>query len=138
MFCGWRLANAYEALEQLGSGTLEIDVLTGESRFNGGAIAELSIAGELHSWFTEDCAKHGIEIDDIASARLTAQLVAARVEAKQRSTPVHHIDTAGKPIRAGSVTRFDIHCEAVIATDGATYTASKQSCEEWPVGWPGS
>jgi hypothetical protein len=138
MFCGWRLANAYEALEHLGSGMLDIDVRTGESRFNGEAIAELSIAGELNAWFTEDCGKHAIDTDDIASARLTAQMTAARTDAKQKSTAVQHLDAAGKPIRTGDFNRVDIHCEAMIATDEATYTSSKQSREEWPVGWPRS
>ena len=62
MFCGWRLANSYFDIEKLGSGTLTIDALSGESKFNGTPIDDLNIAGELHLWLIEDCHANGVNI----------------------------------------------------------------------------
>src|ERR1700674_5758431 len=47
MFCGWRQVFSKSRLVELGSGTLEIDVLTSESVFGGNHIPTLPIASEL-------------------------------------------------------------------------------------------
>ncbi len=48
MFCGWRLANSYSDLETLGLGTLEIDALSGDARFNGSAIGPLNMLANFN------------------------------------------------------------------------------------------
>ena len=136
MFCGWRLANSYEDLERLGSGTLTVDALVGSCRFDGEPIERLNIAGELHSWLCEDLATHGIPIGAVLRAYLTARLSIAAIGSRPRAAPVQYLGADGKPVRSGGFYRCDIKCESEVATDEATYRSRLTDMEEWPVGWP--
>jgi hypothetical protein len=50
MFCGWRLVGSKPSLVNLGSGTLNMDAITGQYLFNGKKIAQLTIAEEIRAW----------------------------------------------------------------------------------------
>jgi len=136
MFCGWRLINSYRDLEELGSGTLIIDALSGHSKFNGRLIENLSIAGELQAWLREDLAAHSISLADIKRAQLVAVLAMSDVGPDGRKTADHHMDGKGRPINKGPFNRLRIECKGEIETDEKTYSATYSDLEEWPRGWP--
>jgi len=136
MFCGWRLANSYKDLERLGGGTLSIDVLVGACRFDGLAIEPPNIAGELHAWLRDDLAAHGIPIDTLLRASLTAHLSITVVGSRSRATPVKFLGTDRKPVRSREYYSCEIECESEVATEGAVYRSRATDTEEWPVGWP--
>jgi hypothetical protein len=73
MFCGWQLMFDYPVLERLASGTLRVDVLSGQCWHNEVPIPPLSIARALNGWLREDLAKHSIPLEEIGEASLTVQ-----------------------------------------------------------------
>ena len=137
MFCGWRLANSYRGLEQLGSGRLEIDVLRAACRFNGQEIDTLPIAGELSSWFVEDCAAYGIPLNDLSKAASVADLELSEVGQAHRQTREVHFDVGGQAMTKGRFNRLVIRCVSEIALGEHRYGSKRRDVEEWPVGWPG-
>src|SRR5436190_23049349 len=86
MFCGWQLHPDKPRLEQLGSGTIEIDALSGQARFKGSSIASLAIAATLKQWLLEDLGRNGIPIEALQEARLTVSIDMATVPWQERST----------------------------------------------------
>ena len=138
MFCGWRLINSYTDIESLGSGTLIIDALTGNSTFNGQATKALAIAGELHAWLIEDCQSNSIPIDQICSARLTAKLDFSKTAWKERRSNDHWFDHQGAKIVRKQINRCMIECDATIETDETAYRSQYRHLEEWPEGFPGT
>jgi hypothetical protein len=136
MFCGWRLANCYKDLENLGSGTVNIDVLIGSCRFEEVTIEPLYIAGELHAWLREDLAEHRIPIESLRHAILTAHLSLVDIAAQPRTTAVQFLGVDGKPVRSGKFHRCEIECESEVATEDAIYRSHARDVEEWPAAWP--
>jgi len=137
MFCGWRLANSYSDIEMLGSGTLSIDALTGDSTFNESPTGELNIAGELHAWLIEDCQNYDIPIEQIRHARLTAELDLSKTDWKHRTSNNHWFDENGGKIVWRKINRCVINCESSIVTDELEYKSAYDDVEEWPEGFPG-
>ncbi len=137
MFCGWRLMNSYADIELLGSGTLEIDALTGSATFNGQPIDPLAIAGELQAWLAEDCESNNIPIDEIRTANLTATLDLTKTDWKQRQTCQHWFDHKGAEIVWRQINRCVIECSSIITTDECEYRSLYNDIEEWPEGFPG-
>jgi len=137
MFCGWRLVNSYADIELLGSGTLEIDALTGEATFNGDPTNPLAIAGELQAWLTEDCDSNNISIDQLRKAALTAKLDLSKTEWKQRQSLDHWFDHKGAEIVWRQINRCVIECCSTIETDETNYQSEFCDLEEWPEGFPG-
>lgn len=72
MFCGWRLNGSKPMLMELGSGTLEIDVLTATCTFQNQLTIPLPIAQELSSWMQKELSAHQIPITTVLRARLAA------------------------------------------------------------------
>jgi hypothetical protein len=62
MFCGWRLIESKPNLLKLGSGTLEIDAVTGQCVFQGETTGQLTIAEEIRAWLQQDLATNKIPI----------------------------------------------------------------------------
>jgi hypothetical protein len=54
VFCGWRLIGSKPNLVKLGSGTLELDAMTGQCLFQGQTIRRLTIAEEIRAWLQQD------------------------------------------------------------------------------------
>jgi hypothetical protein len=133
MFCGWRLNNCKNVLAKLGSGTLEIDALTGGCYFNGCPTPELSIAVELREWLKEDLATHKIPYEALSSAHLKADLSFSEIRWSDRRTNEHYFKE-GRTVRTATMHRCVIRCESEVATDEATYSSKYEDLEEWPVG----
>ena len=70
MFCGWRLIESKPNLLKLGSGTLEIDAITGQCIFQGKATGQLTIAEEIRAWLQQDLATNKIPIAALTGAHL--------------------------------------------------------------------
>ena len=74
MFCGWRLIGSKPNLLKLGSGTLEIDALTGQCVFQGKATGQITIAEELRAWLQQDLLTNKIPIAALTGAQLAVKL----------------------------------------------------------------
>ncbi len=74
MFCGWRLIESKPNLLRLGSGTLEIDAITGQCLFQGKTIGQLTIAEEIRAWLQQDLATNKIPIAALTGAHLAVKL----------------------------------------------------------------
>ncbi len=74
MFCGWRLIESKPNLLKLGSGTLEIDAITGQCVFQGKATRQLTIAEEICAWLQHDLATNNIPIAALTGAHLDVKL----------------------------------------------------------------
>src|SRR3989442_596680 len=74
MFRGWQLLGDYRTLTELGSGVLEIDVLSGQCYHRASPIPKLSIAEVLRSWLTSDLAQHHIPLEGITEAHLAVEM----------------------------------------------------------------
>jgi hypothetical protein len=137
MFCGWRLVNSYSEIESLGSGTLEIDALTGDATFDGQPTKSLAIAGELHAWLRQDCDSNNIPMDHIHAAKLTAALDLKKTDWKKRQSRDHWFDHKGAEILWRQINRCIIECNSLITTDACEYRSRYHDLEEWPEGFPG-
>ena len=136
MFRGWRLANSFHGLIELGSGTLVIDAKDATCTFNDAGIASLNIAGELNAWLVADLQANDIPLAAISTAKLTVVLALSTIHGKKRESIVQYISPEGKPIRGGSFHRLAMQCESEITTDEARYTATLSEVVEWPENWP--
>jgi hypothetical protein len=134
MFCGWRLNNCKADLAKLGSGTLEIDALTGNCYFNERPTPELFIAIELREWLKEDLAAHKIPLESLSRGLLKAELLFSEISWGDRRTNEHYFKE-GRTVRIAKMHRCVIQCESEVATDEATYRSKYEDLEEWPVGW---
>ena len=125
MFRGWQLGSDFDELARLGSGTLEIDVLSGECRHNGKGIRSLSIAKALRAYVEEDFARHQVPATAVKEVHLTAVLTLDRHEGQRNLNTVW-----------GSPTRNFVGCALVahsrLRTDEMTYSAEYQDELEWP------
>jgi hypothetical protein len=134
MFCGWRLVESKPSLLALGSGTLEIDTITGQCRFEGKTTDQLTIAEEIRVWLRRDLAAHEIPIAAITSARLNVELSFSVVPWNEPAT--ERFISAGKAERTEQMNRCVMKCESNVTTDEAAYRSTLAEAQEWPVGWP--
>lgn len=123
-------------IAELGSGTLEIDALTGQCLFEGKSLADLPIAKEIQLWLHDDLAANRIPIEMLVRAQLTARLSLSVIRWEERANKTQ-IFFAGKgALRPEKMHRCSIGCASEIATDEAVYRSTYQDQEEWPPGWP--
>ncbi|MEQ9565650.1 MAG: hypothetical protein RLN85_07560 [Pseudomonadales bacterium] len=135
-FCGWELVNSYRQLVELGSGTLSIDALSGECRFDDNLIQELTIACALQIWLAEDLKTHNISADSLQRASLVANLRLSSIRASDRVTCDFHMDKNQKPISKGGFHQLEIRCRSEVATDEKTYCSEYEDMQEFPFDWP--
>jgi len=135
MLCGWRQIQDKPRLVELGSGTLEIDALSGNCAFNGSPISPLGVATELRLWLSEDLAAHSIPISSLESARVRADLNFAEISAHDRTTSGEFY-VRGRSQRAASWHRCKIRCKSEVVSGPDVYTSEFSDLEEWPLGWP--
>jgi hypothetical protein len=136
MFCGWRLVNCYGRLVALGSGVLDIDVLTAQCRLNGQPVEPLPIAWELHHWLREDLAAQGVPIEAVRSARLEVRLEFSEVAPRARVSRTAPFGADGEHFSGPAFHRCAIACRSELTTDEVVYSAGYEDVEEWPLGWP--
>ena len=128
--------NSYSQLVELGTGRLEVNVLTGTCEFEGQPIDQLIIAGALQSWLTDDLLTHRINPASLLRAKLVAALELSNIDSKQRVTSDHHMSREGKVLEEGTFHRLAIHCTSEVATDEKVYRSEYSDIEEFPPGWP--
>lgn len=128
MLCGWRLMNDQKALTELGSGTLEIDLLTEECLYNGTRIEPLNIAGEIAAWLRHDLEAHRTPVEGIRRAYVRSEFVIRPLAGKRKAPEKWR----GNP---SNYIACDIRCESAIETDEKTYSFAMTDYEEWPENW---
>ena len=134
MFCGWRLVGSKPSLVDLGSGTLEIDAITGHCSFQGESIAKLKIAEEIRKWIRDDLAANKIPVTTLTDARLSVKLSFSVVPWTAPKREVFLSE--GKAVRTEKMNRCLMKCDGHVATDEAVYRARLTEVQEWPIGWP--
>jgi hypothetical protein len=134
MFYGWRLIESKPSLVKLGSGTLEIDAITGQCRFEGKTAGQLNIAEEIRAWLQRDLESNEIPIAAVTGARLAVELSFSVVPWNERTGEIFISD--GKAARTEQMNRCIIKCESNVTTDEAGYRSTLTETQEWPIGWP--
>jgi len=119
MFLGWRLIQSKPGLVNLGSGTLEIDAMTGQCFFQGENIGKLTIAEEIRAWMHDDLAANKIPVSALTDARLSVKLTFSEVpwSALKRES----FFSEGKVVRTEKMNRCLMECDSNVATDDAVY-----------------
>lgn len=135
MFCGWRLINCKSKLVELGSGTICIDVLSGNCTFNGHPVSQLSIAEELRLWLVNDLDRNHIPVAALSRASLQAKISLSEIPWRERTTNEQYFNN-GRLVRTDILHRCVIRCESDVTTDDAVYRSEFEDVEEWPLGWP--
>jgi len=109
MFCGWRLIGSKPNLVDLGSGTLEIDAVTGQCFFQGQIIDQLKIAEEIRAWMQDDLAANKIPIAALTGARLSVKLSFSLVPWNTHTREIFHSDAGAVPTE--KMNRCNMECE---------------------------
>ena len=136
MFCGWRLIGSKPNLLKLGSGTLEIDAITGQCLFQGKTIGQLAIAEEIRAWLQQDVATKKIPIVALTRAHLAVKLSFSVVPWNEPAREIFYSD--GKAIRTEEMNRCVMECNSNVTTDESVYRSKLTEVQEWPLGWPNS
>ena len=137
MFCGWRLINCKPELVELGSGLLEIDVISGACKFNGQTTAELTIAGELREWLKEDFNANNILADHVDSATLRVDLSFSQIPWRERRpNGEQFFADDGEIVETTEMHQCIFKCSSEIKTDEKTYRAELEDLQQWPMEWP--
>ena len=134
MFCGWRLIESKPNLLNLGSGTLEIDAITGQCHFQGKSIGQLTIAEEIRAWLQQDLAACKIPISMLTGAHLAVKLSFSVVPWNERTREIFYSD--GKAIRTERMNRCVMECNSNVTMDESVYRSKLMEVQEWPLGWP--
>ena len=134
MFCGWRLIGSKPNLVNLGSGTLEIDAITGQYFFQSKTIGLLSIAEEIRAWLQQDLATNKISIAVLTGAHLTVKLSFSVVPWSEPTRDIFYSD--GKAVRTERMNRCIMECDSNVTTNEAAYRSKLVEVQEWPLGWP--
>lgn len=134
MFCGWRLVESKPSLVNLGSGTLEIDAITGQCLFQGKNIGPLTIAEEIRAWLEQDLATNRIPISALASAHLKVKLSFSVVPWNATTKEIFYSD--GKAVRTEEMNRCVVECDSKITTGEIVYSSQLADAQEWLLDWP--
>lgn len=135
MFYGWRQTFSKPRLADLGTGILEVDALTGDSRFNGAPIQPLSFADELRAWLERHLAEHAIPKAAVCEARVRVHLSFDLIPWDQRVANFQLVAHGGAA-ESVPMHRFAARCTSLVRTDETGYRGKYEYVEEWPVGWP--
>jgi hypothetical protein len=119
---------------KLGSGTLEIDAITGQCVFQGRTIAQLTIAEEMRAWLQQDLATNKIPIAALTGAHLAVKLSFSVVPWNAPTSEIFYLD--GKAIRTEKMNRCVMECNRNVTTDESVYRSKLMEVQEWPLGWP--
>jgi hypothetical protein len=138
MFCGWRLTTSKNRLVKLGSGTLEMHLLTGECFFEGASVDSLPICSEIQLWFGKELASQKIRPDAISRATIKASIKLSLIPSTERKNKDQTFYEDNQEVRTTEMHRCVIECVSEIATEKTSYTSHLRDVEEWPTGWPKS
>ena len=134
MFCGWRFNESKPNLLNLGSGTLEIDAITGHCDFQGKRIGQLTIAEEIRAWLQQDLATNKIPISVLTGAHFAVKLSFSLVPWNERTKEIFY--SGGKAVRTEKMNRCVMECHSNVTTDESVYHSKLIEAQEWPLGWP--
>ncbi len=137
MFCGWRLIASKTNLLKLGSGTLEIDAITGQCVFQGKTTGQLTIPAEIRAWLQQDLATNKIPIAALTGAHLSVKLSFSVVPWNAPTSEIFYLD-GRKAIRTEKMNRCVMECNSKVTTDESVYRSELMEVQEWPLGWPNS
>lgn len=136
VFCGWRLTASKATLIELGSGSLEIQLLTGQCFFKGVPIEPLSISKELQIWFMNQLAAQKIPAEAIKRASIRAKVQRSLIPWEDRKNKKQVFYAGGQVVQTTEMHKCLIDCECEIVSDIASCTSRLDDVEEWPIGWP--
>ena len=136
MFCGWRLTTSKNRLVELGSGILEIHILTGDCFFGGAPINSLPIGREIQQWFKKELAAQNIQPETIVRARIKATIQFSLIPCLERQYKEQVFFTDNQQVQTNKMHRCTIACESEITTEKASYSSRLSDVEEWPMDWP--
>jgi hypothetical protein len=136
VFCGWRLMASKARLIELGSGPLEIHLLTGQCFFKGVPFEQLPISKELQNWFMKQMAAQKIPVEAIKRARIRADIALTLIPWDDRKNKEQVFYSGGQVLQTTEMHKCLIECECELVTDMASYTSRFDDLEEWPIGWP--
>lgn len=136
MFCGWQLHSSYPTLEQLGDGTLRVDILQQTASFDEKSVGTLPIIGVLDTWLRADLRSHKIPIEVLRRVILTVQLSFSTVPKASRRTSDQHFAAGGAHLVPPVFVACNLYCQAEVVTDSRSYTSEYRDYKEWPSGWP--
>lgn len=128
ILCGWRLINDHKSLNEFGSGSLEIDLLTQKCRYNGKEIEPLNIAPEIGLWLQRDLQTNRIPVEGIKKANLQAEFRIRPLVGERKASEIWR----GNPEK---YIACDITCKCTIETDEKAYRSQRTDYEEWPENW---
>ena len=106
-----------------GSGTYELNVLTGECSFNGNSIPTLRTCVVFKEWLFLQLDKHSIAHDGIEAAGLRIEVTVSEISARQ---------FYGQECASA---HFTFGCESAIRTAEKTYTSTQVGEKTWEFGW---
>ena len=106
-----------------GSGTYELDILTGKCELNGEPVPSLKTCNVFKDWLFSQLDKHGIAHAEIETARLIIGLDISAIDARLVDT--HEF--------ASAYFKFDLKSE--IRTDEKTYHAQLSHEQTWGFDW---
>jgi hypothetical protein len=136
MFCGWRLTASKNRLVELGSGLLEIHLLTGECFFEGISVNSVAIGTELQLWFGKELAAQKIRPEAIVTATLKANIQLNLIPWAKRENKEQLFYTDNQEVRTAEMHSCVIECESEISTAKASFVSRRRDVEEWPKDWP--
>ncbi|MCW5959803.1 MAG: hypothetical protein KIS76_06535 [Pyrinomonadaceae bacterium] len=119
------LPEAYDlaSFVHYGSGTYELDILSGECRFNGNPIPKLRTCDSFKDWLLAQLEKHHILREAIEAANLKIDVEFSLIDAGQSYG--HEFASA----------HFSFSCRSELRTDEKIYTSSATGEKTWEIGY---
>ena len=109
-------------LVRLGSGSLEIDGLTGQCLFQGVPSAQLRIAEEISIWLREDLVANDISVSLVARARLMVGLTFSKVPWNSHTREIFFL--GGQAARTETMNRCTFECGSSVMTGDGEYQSN--------------
>jgi len=123
-FTAFELMHDYAALTAMGSGTLWIDLASGQTHHDGRKMPPLVVTGILQAWLRQSLAAVHTSKTGTQDAALTAELTIEHYNGQR-----HEGRWPGAPGRFVEC-RADIRCRLVV--DGQVGEARSEELMEWP------
>ena len=111
------------AFVHYGSGTYELNVLTGECSFNGEPIPKLRTCDVFREWLFTQLGKHLIPHESIEVARLKIDVTVSQVNVRQ---------SYGNGFASA---HFSFDCQSEIRTDEKSYASRMSGEKTWGFDW---
>jgi len=119
------LTSGYDvaAFVHYGSGSYQLDILTGQCTRDGIAIPSLATCRQYREWLEQHLKKHNVP-PGLAHVRLSINVVVSEIQVKKSYG--HVLASA----------HFDFDCHSEIATAEKTYCGHMRGAKTWGFDWP--